>query len=293
MLGGMKARRTMLGLSILGALTCGLARASAEDTNSVQFSQPAPYASDADISRRFGYRIALPDYDITKEKFRLIVPAAYSTNSVWGLLVWLSPGDDAYVAPEWQEELANHRLILVSPYKAGNDRHPVDRMRLALDATCNIYKQFRIDRKRIVVGGFSGGARIASMIGVAYGDMFPGTLCICGVNFYKHVPAASGEFYLSSYMPTVAALLTAQKSARFVLLTGENDPNLDNLKSVYERGFKREGFMNVLYLEVPGMNHALPEPKVLARALDYLVGTGVPPAAPASAKSPGKAAERP
>ena len=275
MIAFMKARHTVPVLLIFCALTCGSAFARAEDTNAVQFSLAAPYSSDQDIAQRFGFRIALPEYDVAREKFRLMLPASYSTNSLWGLLVWISPGDDAYVPPDWGPELASHRLILISPYRAGNDRHPVDRMRLALDATCNICRKFRIDRKRIIVGGFSGGARIASMIGVAYGDIFPGTLSICGVNFYKHVASAKGEYFLSSYIPTPPALLAAQKNGRFVLLTGENDPNQDNTKSIYERGFKREGFVNVQYIEVPGMQHALPEPGTLSRALDYLVGPGI------------------
>jgi hypothetical protein len=243
-------------------------KTSALDEQDRQFTNSAPYASAAEITRHFGFAVPLPDYNLKAEKFRLNVPEEYSTNAPWGLLVWISPENEAHLPKDLK--LASHRLLIVSAYKSGNDRHPLDRFRLALDATCNMCRTYQIDRRRIYVGGFSGGARIASMLGVAYGDVFTGTLCVCGVNFYRALRNPEGEEYPATYSPDPGAWARAKQLGRFVLLTGETDPNRRGTKYLADMGFKRDGFKNVRYLEVPGMGHATPDLAVFRSALDYL-----------------------
>jgi hypothetical protein len=133
----------------------------------LRFSASAPYSSRAAVSRHFGYTSAMPDYNVTNELFQAIVPASQSTNTntPWGLLVWISPSDEPRIPSDWDAELEKRQLILVGAYRSGNGRQPVDRFRLALDATYNICRRYKVNRDRIYVGGFSGGGRIASMLG--------------------------------------------------------------------------------------------------------------------------------
>jgi predicted esterase len=140
---------------------------------------------------------------------------------------------------------------------------------LALDATCNMCRQYKVDRRRIYVAGFSGGARIASMLGVAYADVFTGTLCICGVNFYKDLIVDKGRYYPATFAPDPSVLLLGKQNSRFVLVTGEHDENRENTRSALS-AFKREGFRQVVCFEVPGMSHAMAPGKTLGAALDYL-----------------------
>jgi predicted esterase len=246
----------------------------------VRFSQSAPYGSEAELTRHLGYRVTFPEYQITNETFRIIAPEVYPTNAHWGLFVWISASDEPGIPPDWERELANHRLVFAGAYRSGNQRHPLDRFRLALDATCNTCRRFKIDRQRIYVGGFSGGARMASMLGVGYADIFGGALCICGVNFYQNVPTLEQKYFPATYVPDPAVALLAKRSGHFVLLTGENDPNRQITKDTAEHGFKPNGFKNVLYLEVPGMGHAMPETTILREALDFLSETNQAPRAP-------------
>lgn len=269
------------------ALSAALESLAAADTNTVasargevQFSQSAPYATGAEVRRRLGFSDTPPEYEISQEKFRLIVPETYSSNSAWGLLVWISPGDAPQIPREWASELAAQRVLFAGAYNSGNTRNTMDRMRLALDATCNVCRQFKVDRRRIYVGGLSGGARVASMLGVAYADIFTGTLCVCGVNFYRDIPAGAGQVCPAYYAPDPRVLPLAKRSGRFVLLTGEKDMNRDNTKIVFANGFKANGFNHVIYLEVPGMGHAMPSPTRLKFALEYLAGGA--PAPPAN-----------
>ena len=236
-----------------------------------QFLLTAPYSDATNITKHFGYTVPLPEYAITNESFLLKAPQPVPTNGSWGLLVWISPSDDPGIPAAWDHELATRHLLFVGAKHSGNSRHPLDRIRLALDATCNMCRQYTIDRQRIYIGGFSGGSRIASMLGVAYADIFTGTLCCSGVNFYADVPAtAGGKYYPGTFVPNLGVLLQAKRKGRFVLLTGDHDENRDNTERVATKGFKSEGFRNVLYLEIPDLSHQMPSATALGTALDYL-----------------------
>jgi hypothetical protein len=150
-------------------------------------------------------------------------------------------------------------------------------MQLAVDAAFNMRRRFNISPRRVYLSGVSGGGRVASMVGVAYADVFSGTFPIVGANFYKPIPAPGGRHYPPTFAPVGTILAGAKKRNRFVLLTGSKDFNRENTKDVYRRGFKAEGFRHVLYLEVPDMGHALPSGEWFARGLDFLDQDDSPP----------------
>ena len=237
-----------------------------------QFLQTAPYSNATNITKHFGYTVPLPEYAITNESFQLKAPKSVPTNGSWGLLVWISPSDDPGIPTAWEHELATRRLLFIGAHRSGNSRHPLDRIRLALDATCNMCRQYTIDRQRIYIGGFSGGSRIASMLGVAYADIFTGTLSCSGVNFYTDVAATGGKYYPGTFVPNPGVLLQAKRKGRFALLAGEHDENRENTERIATKGFKSEGFRNVFYLQIPDLSHQMPSATALGAALDYLAG---------------------
>ena len=245
-----------------------------------QFTNFAPYSSEVEILRHFGYQVPFPKYDLKLERFRTVVPDNYATNHAWGLLVWISAENEARIPDDLTAEVLSHQILLVSAYKSGNDRHPLDRFRLALDGVCNMCQEYRVDRTRIYVSGFSGGSRMASMLGVAYGDVFSGTLCICGVNFYRATRGSEGEEYPATYVPEPGPLARAKQVGRFAFLTGETDPNRVSTRLLAEKGFKQESFRNLLLEEVPKMGHAIPGRQEIRQALDYLEARPVPKAVP-------------
>lgn len=236
----------------------------------VVFKESAPHCGKAELKLRFRASDAIPDYKVSDEKFQVFVPNGYTHKTPHGLFVWINPGDGAGLPGGWEAVLAKHKLIGVSAYKSGNPRNAFDRFRLAIDAAINMPKQFNIDAKRIYVSGFSGGGRIASMLGVAYADVFTGAVPVCGVNFYKNVPTGDGKMFGLSFIPADEVLEIAKKSGRFVLITGEKDFNRVNTKVMYENGFKAEGFKNVHYVEVPGLAHSPPAADVFDKALELM-----------------------
>jgi len=53
------------------------------------------------------------------------------------------------------------------------------------------------------------------MLGVGYADIFNGTLCVCGVNFYQNVPTLDQKFFPATYVPDPGVVLLARRSGRF------------------------------------------------------------------------------
>jgi len=229
-----------------------------------------PYSSAGEIGHRLSISVRGTPYTLSKEKFQVIVPETYTNDLSWGLLVWVSPSPHPSIPEDWPPALAKHKLLFVSPYNADNGRGAMDRFRLALDASYNMRLRYRITPKRIFVSGFSGGARISSILGVAYSDVFTGTMPVCGGDFYMTIPAGGDQEWKANYKTQAPHLTAAKTNGRFVLITGDDDMNRQNTSAVYEYGFKQYGFANVQYLQVPGMGHAIPSAEYLERALNFL-----------------------
>jgi hypothetical protein len=223
-----------------------------------------------EIRARFRASDKIPPYDITKEKFKLVVPKSYAPAAKWGLFVYINADDSPGLPAEYEPLLEKRKLLAVAAYKSGNGRNIFDRFRLAIDAVVNLQKKFNLDPGRIYVSGFSGGARTASMLAVAYADLFSGAIPLCGVNFYTEIPSEPGKVWPVGYIPVNEALAIAKSKGRYVLVTGEKDFNLGNTKAVYEHGFKKEGFKFAKLLEVPGLSHAPCPAEWLDKGLDFL-----------------------
>lgn len=209
-------------------------------------------------------------FDIAAEHFQLVIPKGYDPHEPWGLFIWISASATANLPAEWERVLASRKLLCIGALQAGNPRDIFDRMRLAIDASVEMRRLYRVDERRVYVSGFSGGARVASMLGVAFADLFTGTIPFMGVNFYTELPAENGKRFGISYIPDDQVLAIAKTRCRYVLVTGEKDFNRENTRAAEEHGFRAEGFANVLYLEVPGIGHALPEAQWLEQGLDFL-----------------------
>jgi poly(3-hydroxybutyrate) depolymerase len=236
----------------------------------VVFDASPPHADAEEVQARFRNKEKPGPYDVKKEKFRIVVPKSYGAGEPWGLLVYINPGDGAGLPAGYEAVLEKRKILAVSPYKAGNERNAYDRFRLAIDAGFNMHKRYKIDPERVYVSGFSGGGRIASMLGVAYADLFAGAIPLCGVNFYLDIPSEPGKRWPRNYIPVDEALKIAKASSRFVLMTGEKDMNLANTRAVFEHGFKKEGFKRATVMEVAGLGHAPPPAGQFDKALEFV-----------------------
>src|ERR1043165_4420113 len=67
-----------------------------------------------EVKARFRASDKIPPYDVTKEKFKLIVPKAYSHAAKWGVFVYIN-ADDAPGIPAEYEPLLEEGQRLPAP----------------------------------------------------------------------------------------------------------------------------------------------------------------------------------
>jgi pimeloyl-ACP methyl ester carboxylesterase len=115
--------------------------------------------------------------DLAAEHFAVYVPPATPPSRGYGLLVFVPPWPDARVPHAWRKTLDENGIIFVTAAHSGNDAPEVTRrMPLALDSYASIRARYPVDPQRVYVGGFSGGARVALRLAIAYPDLFRGAL---------------------------------------------------------------------------------------------------------------------
>lgn len=247
--------------------------ASTQGQSLIQFKNVPVQAGPPEVKERL-HCIEQPiSLDPTKDTFQLVVPTTYRPDERWGVLVWISPSDSARIPREWEEVLAKRHLLFVGALRAGNSRNILERIQLAVVASAGMRERFPVDERRVYVSGFSGGGRVASMLGVAYADMFTGAASFMGVNFYTDLPSADGKkLYPPQFIPDDQVLEIAKRRSRFVLVSAERDFNRSDTRTVWEHGFKKEGFPAVAYLEVPGIGHSMPPAEWLEKTLQFLDG---------------------
>ena len=172
---------------------CGLIAASPGNIakfKAVSFANPTPLARNGELIKRLLSPFAYADLakkndastlqalpiDLKDEKFGLYVPTERPVRG-YGLLVWVSPLDEAGMPPGWADTLESHGVIFVTAARSGNNTSPFGRrIPLALTAAANVARNYPIDSDRVWISGFSGGSRIAERMALAYPDIFSGAI---------------------------------------------------------------------------------------------------------------------
>jgi len=213
------------------------------------------------------------DFDLAKETFEIFVPKNYSGREPFGLFVFIDSQNEMTLPKEWRSILEQRKLICAIPQRVGNDQPAARRMGLAVIGILKTAEPYRIDPKRIVVSGFSGGARCALHVAFVHAGLISGSLSICGADFYEPVPkvkAVNTQGY--GVWPVGRDMAVRAKSAvRFAFITGDKDPRRGNILDIYEGGFVKNDFHADL-IDVRGMGHELCRPETLGKGLDYLDG---------------------
>jgi len=235
----------------------------------------------------------LTEWDINEVEFQMVVPDGYTGQEPYGLLVFIHPSDNItatdprrfFFGRVIQDVLAKHKLIWVSFDDAGNPVLPNKRMGLALDAVHNVSARYNIDPRRVYVSGMSGGGRMTCMSAVYYPQVFTGAVPIVGSLYFREVPVPDdpaqrrllreqpGENAVWGprlVPPQRRELDRMKREQRWVLLAGEEDFNMPEMRSHFEHGFEHDGFEHAHYLEVPGMAHSYPDADWFERAIVLL-----------------------
>jgi predicted esterase len=294
-------------MAVLLWVSCGLSIAAEPGSTSAPTSRPArsrvtlnessPVNGLEEYCRRTRQSAAAfkregtdHEYTLADESFELFVPPGCSVENPHGLLVWISPGRSD-LPRDWFAVLERHKLIWICPNNAGNGRHFLARIGLALDAVHNAKATQPIDPKRIYVSGFSGGGRVASLVALTYPDVVTGAVPMMGVNFYRPLPAGGdNKYFRPGAARPIDPILNQARRVPMVLMTGERDMNQPQTKATFE-ALQKDRFAQVSYIEVPGIGHDMPAVEWLDKALVTLdaaatAATTRPTTAPRRRKTP-------
>lgn len=202
--------------------------------------------------------------DLAQERFAVYVPVAPVPARGYALLVFVPPWPQAIVPAGWISALERRRMIFVSASGSGNDADVMDRrIPLALLAEQNIVRRYRTDPRRIYIGGFSGGSRVALRIALDFPDVFRGALLDAGSD-----PIGNAQIPL----PGRELFQRFQDSTRLVYLTGQRD-DVHLRQDVRSQQSMRDWCVLNLVdegMSMPWTDHRLAGPAAFERALAAL-----------------------
>lgn len=212
------------------------------------------------------------------EQFFVHVPEEYRSETAYGLIVFVDADSDSRGLPNgWRTILDTRKLLYIAPQRAGNDQYIPRRLGLAVLGALEMMKHYRIDPNRVYVAGYSGGARMAGLLGFFQGDLFRGTIQNCGADFYKPVRIVAASSTVDTagnpygLFQASAEEIASARQVRFALITGSLDFRHGNILDLYNGGFAEEGFKAKLF-DVPGMEHDVADERTLSAVLDFVEG---------------------
>jgi pimeloyl-ACP methyl ester carboxylesterase len=251
-------------------------RAGGEILREVVFEGYSELSSSAELSRRLfspfaaaqltqeiartGKHVIEQSINLAEEKFIVYVPSPTPAQG-FALLVFVPPWQDARLPPGWAGVLDRYGVIFVSAARSGNDASVFDRREpLALLAAHNIVQHYPVDPARVYIGGFSGGARVALRLALAYPDLFHGAVLNGGSDPIgdSQIPIPRKDLFLRF------------QSTHVVYVTGERDTSQLNNDLASMHSLKKWCVFDVQSHSERSAGHEVAGPTALAWALGNL-----------------------
>lgn len=272
--------RLAMGLAAIAlAAGAGVAAGAASGVqHDVVFDHPSPLASNeallermvspllaarlrTELARAHGSTATFP-LDLAQERFELHVPDGEPPPDGYGLLVFVPPWESQGLPREWFPALDRHHLIAVTAERSGNSQNVLGRrVPLALTGYENVRRRYPVDPQRVYVGGFSGGARVAMRMALAFPDVFRGALLNAGSD-----PLGTPEVPL----PVNALFDRFERDTRLVYITGTRDENVATMDRRSHASAKSLCVSNLADVPIRGGGHEPADARSLERALDEL-----------------------
>ncbi|RAO76558.1 hypothetical protein [Dyella jiangningensis] len=207
-----------------------------------------------------GIAIREQPIDLSKERFTVYVPA-HAPPEGYALMVFVPPWDEARIPLTWIPVLERRGIVLVTAAASGNDEDVLDRREpLALLGAANAMSRYHIDPRRVFVGGFSGGSRVALRLALGYADLFHGVLLDAGSDVLgQQIP-----------LPPRELLEQFQASTRVVYLTGATDTSRQQADRQSRQSLKQWCITDIDARTIPWTGHEIADPSALDRALESL-----------------------
>ncbi len=239
------------------------------------FSGPMRQAWAAELQKdkeENGDPAANATYPAGSQKAFLYVPKGYDGTKPVGLYIDVRPENVGLLPPGYDVVCNDQRMIWVSAHGSGNDQSTARRCALALDALATAKKSFRIDERRIFVGGFSGGGAVASRLLVLYPDQFRGAV-ISARGVYLQPVRTEDRRVWPSHFPFLKPedfRAVSGRGLRVAFVSGANDFNYPHVMRCVPQ-WNELGFTAKAY-DIPGMPHMDAPPDAFATALGWVDG---------------------
>ena len=266
-------------LWLAAALGGGAAAGEPGPRTDVVFTRAEPLANASELIRRLssplaadaaqaalarsGQALKEQTLDLGRERFTVHVPPGPAPAGGYAVLVFIPPWEDARLPPAWAPVFDRAGMIFVSAARSGNQASVLGRREpLALVAARNIASLYPVDPRRVFVGGFSGGSRVAMRLAIAYPDVFAGALLNAGAD-----PLGGGL----ANIPPAELFARVQERSRIVLVSGEADGVNLEMDSDSEQSLRSWCVFNTDTQIAGGLGHDPATADALARALRHLM----------------------
>lgn len=188
-------------------------------------------------------------------KWSLYVPKSYSADKPAGVIVFISPSSRwGGSSKSYNPLLEEKNIIWAGVIKAG-DKIPMDaRMMRALLTPTFLAKEYALDPSRIYVGGFSGGAHVATILATSRPQLFKGGMFVGGAVSWKDKLPAGIELI---------------RQNRYVYVAGSNDVSLKKVQRT-ATSFKEAGVEHTRVIVMPNERQEMPGPHHLREAIEFL-----------------------
>jgi predicted esterase len=211
---------------------------------------------------RTGKSLSETSFDLAAEKFLVYVPPVKPPQG-YGLIVFVPPWQKSQLPNGWGPMLDQFGMIFVTAAHSGNQEDVVSRREpLALIAALNVMAQYPVDPSRVLVGGMSGGSRMAQRLALAYPDLFRGALLNSGSDVIGTIVEP---------LPPAPLFRQFQTATRLLYVTGDEDTANVETETRSKRSMQDWCISDVNSMRMSFTGHEVAPATVFARALQSLL----------------------
>ena len=210
---------------------------------------------------------ACVEYKPGEETAVVYVPAAYDGSAAYGVYVHISPGAKGLSpSKDWQDLMDRMKLIYVSPNKTQNGSPCWRRVVLSMDSLATVKAHYKVNDKRVYVGGLSGGGHIGMMCQMLYPEHFQGAISHAAQSY---LPSnREGDFGHFPGLSLTDAKSEVRKDRKWAVISGTKD---QNYKIIIEtsKAWKTAKFQYTFF-DVKDMGHNNAPAEALEQALVWM-----------------------
>jgi len=207
--------------------------------------------------------------DLGVETYDIYIPANYDGTQPFGLMSFISAGDNAVVPQAYKRGLDARNIIWVGGNNIGNTQYSRRRRGLAIAAIYRAMEVFNIDPDRVYVSGSSGGGRVVSGLYWVHPELVKGIVANIGSAFPKDLPEMYidrsakrplwPEYEYDSFTIKSNAYINNVQSYQrpFAITTGYDDFREEYLLLIHHQGLKPYGFDSKVFSYDKGHSYAV------------------------------------